>query len=687
MKSRLTNASKVALCRQAAARPRPWSLILPGDIFHNSETQSNKMRLLDVKTYKLVDATGMSESELRYATLSHTWTKDEVTFEDIQNLSIAREKRGWHKIRETCRLAFERAIFYVWIDTCCIDKSSSAELSEAINSMFAWYRDCLMCFVHLEDMDPESTSLEQSLPSCRWFSRGWTLQELIAPERIYFFNNQWERIGTKSRMAHLLHKITRIDEDALMKPGILSTIPVGRRMSWAANRNTTRPEDMAYCLFGLFDVNMPLLYGEGGEKAFLRLQEVITLATSDLSLFAWKSDMRQARQDISGIFSPSPRFFADCNQIDNIDDPLESDSRLFTTVNRSISFQSCLRVDMEEGEYQMRLCCRHPGARDGCTMAIRLIKTPGGFVRHRTDTLPYIRDSHSITSIDSWDPTPRTVTIPKSLSYADMIKIDNRFDDAFEFQVSNPNVTDTVILSPSLPEQVGATMETSHFDASTDTYMTEGHPRFTGTITCAMYDDPRIDDPDLYVPVYEKTGHFLVFFGFDGHYAADSARRGLKPWLAICPINAAELSRGDARESPDVYNLPQGILLRRHSLDYLRFSSYVGCFYRLQLGLADGKPFRRQMLYIHRGREIRISASLATRRNKLQGTVHVVTINIESTSDSERLREPRPRRMPLRDFEPARDRRRSFDLQYRPRVHPREGSRERQYHERRREPS
>jgi hypothetical protein len=174
-------------------------------------------------------------------------------------------------------------IDYAWIDTCCIDKTCSAELNEAINSMFKWYEQALMCYAFLSDLAP-GAELEEALADCRWFTRGWCLQELLAPNEVIFFDRQWTAVGTRFKLKDLISKITRIDEHVLIDSQRMYELPIARRMSWAARRHTTRVEDQAYCLLGLFEVNMPMLYGEG-DRAFLRLQEEVIKRSSDLSIF------------------------------------------------------------------------------------------------------------------------------------------------------------------------------------------------------------------------------------------------------------------------------------------------------------------------------------------------------------------------------------------------------------------
>jgi hypothetical protein len=243
-----------------------------------------------------------------YAILSHTWGEEEVTFDHVRQ-GTAHQLKGYPKVLATCNSAAQNGFEYVWIDTCCINKESSAELSEAINSMFQWYERADYCCAYLQDVMCNSPGQEggkmnhelvDSLSHSRWFTRGWTLQELLAPKEIYFFNEAWEPIGTRTSLSSILSLITSIDQSVLLHQRIppddsglsslqilLASKSVAKRMSWAARRETTRQEDLAYCMLGLFDVNMPLLYGEGLRKAFYRLQIEILRESTDQSLLAW----------------------------------------------------------------------------------------------------------------------------------------------------------------------------------------------------------------------------------------------------------------------------------------------------------------------------------------------------------------------------------------------------------------
>jgi hypothetical protein len=246
------------------------------------------MWLINVKTRLLEDFTVRKLPQ--YAILSHTWTGEEVTFQeflsqDRNTVKKKKSKTGFIKIMKTCELAAFHDISYVWVDTCCIDKSSSAELSEAINSMWRYYKEAEVCYAYLSDL-PRRANVVEELKACKWFTRGWTLQELIAPKELRFYDETWHFQGTKDKFAESIHQITKISPYILRNPDGLGDLSIADRMTWASKRETTRIEDTAYCLLGIFDINMPLLYGEGN-KAFIRLQQEIIKNNNDLSIFGW----------------------------------------------------------------------------------------------------------------------------------------------------------------------------------------------------------------------------------------------------------------------------------------------------------------------------------------------------------------------------------------------------------------
>jgi hypothetical protein len=267
------------------------------------------MRLINTETLKLEEFYGDGIPE--YAILSHTWEGGEVTFQDWQNLQTASKKAGFTKIAEACQKASKHGLSYLWVDTNCIDKSSSAELTEAINSMFAWYQNSAVCYAYLSDVSISGATRADELKqigNSRWFTRGWTLQELLAPRRVVFYSRHWERLGeVSSGFAKEISKITGIEVGYLTRELPLELASVAKKMYWVSRRTTTRVEDMAYCMLGIFDINMPLLYGEG-TKAFVRLQEEIIKVSNDHTIFCWTWNSSVPRDWVS-ILAPSPKTF------------------------------------------------------------------------------------------------------------------------------------------------------------------------------------------------------------------------------------------------------------------------------------------------------------------------------------------------------------------------------------------
>ncbi|KIM70348.1 hypothetical protein SCLCIDRAFT_58393, partial [Scleroderma citrinum Foug A] len=260
------------------------------------------MRLINVKAFLERESFIRDGEQVdQYAILSHRWTAQEVDCKEMIKLAKMdgeekdeiRQRDGYRKILQSCEQAKKDGYEWLWVDTCCIDKRSSAELSEAINSMYRWYENAKECYAYLHDVpgsslptasDYENYSDFNGWPE--WFSRGWTLQELIAPSNVQFLNKNWQSIGDKRTLAPTLVDITGIPGHILTL-GLCGNRPcVAQIMSWAANRTTMRVEDRAYSLMGLLDVNMPMLYGEG-KKAFHRLQLEIIRASDDQSIFAW----------------------------------------------------------------------------------------------------------------------------------------------------------------------------------------------------------------------------------------------------------------------------------------------------------------------------------------------------------------------------------------------------------------
>lgn len=272
------------------------------------------MRLINCSTLQLEE---YAANIPRYAVLSHRWLDIEISFHDFLDLSAGCEREGlstnhraFFKVRKTCEAALTYGQTHVWIDTCCIDKTNSTELSEAINSMFKWYKRAELCLIYFYDVE----ELGQ-LQSSSWFTRGWTLQELLAPSKRVFVNCEWKKLGvidgsTDNDLSQMVSAITRIPRSAMMheyhnRP----QYSVAQIMSWAAGRVTTKEEDMAYCLMGLFDVHMPLIYGEG-KQAFQRLQQHIMEQSADDSLFAFGQ-----RNRLSNFLALTPDDFRDCASV------------------------------------------------------------------------------------------------------------------------------------------------------------------------------------------------------------------------------------------------------------------------------------------------------------------------------------------------------------------------------------
>jgi hypothetical protein len=245
----------------------------------------------------------------------------EITFQEYYDFQArARHPGAAKKIANACEKAKSHGSKYIWIDSCCIDKSSSNEFSEAINSMFKWYQNSERCYVYLSDFQsgltesrarnpvPITATQISNFQSCRWFERGWTLQELLAPKNEIFYDCNWIFFGPVAELAPILSTATRIPQQVLNGTTPLYHYTIAQKMSWAATRRTTREEDMAYSLFGLFNVNLPLFYGEGANKAFFRLQEAIMKESNDLTLFAWQSEHELCFRGILLPISENPEF-------------------------------------------------------------------------------------------------------------------------------------------------------------------------------------------------------------------------------------------------------------------------------------------------------------------------------------------------------------------------------------------
>lgn len=317
------------------------------------------MRLINTQTLELKEF--FNENIPSYSILSHCWGSEEITYQEWQawrsdpgwkEHGWKASKKGYQKILNFCQLSRElymvrkksgeiihrskvppsalgsfAEIEWAWVDTMCIDKTSSTELTEAINSMFAWYLKSAVCIAFLEDVADGQGGAQPNIRSSRWFTRGWTLQELIAPSHVEFYTVSWQQCANKSEDAALISSITSIPMDVLRRSKPVSEFPVATRFSWARARTTTRVEDIAYCLLGIFGIEMPLLYGEG-IKAFRRLQEEIIKHGVDHSILTWRLPQDDPSTNYSAL-AETPRNFYHYEGfriLSDIEDILWSDS-------------------------------------------------------------------------------------------------------------------------------------------------------------------------------------------------------------------------------------------------------------------------------------------------------------------------------------------------------------------------
>ncbi|KAK1755475.1 hypothetical protein QBC47DRAFT_190068 [Echria macrotheca] len=378
------------------------------------------MRLLHAETFKLKSFAG--DATPPYAILSHTWGEDheEWTLERIQAWEKTGAQNGklWsalpNKILGCCRRARKDKLSYVWIDSCCIDKKDSVELGEAINSMFNWYQKAARCYAYLSDVPngdiPPHPSSRFRLS--RWFGRGWTLQELIAPKRVEFYNASWAYLGTKSELSLVIENITGIPRHFLKGAVPLHRASVAQRMSWAAGRVTKRREDIAYCLLGLFGVHIPMIYGEG-DQAFQRLQREIMTQLHDDSILAWGLGCEDAGLDHAdnlgrAAMAASPNDFADSRQIV----PRQKDKaplRPMDLFGGSLRLQACI-ITQPTGDMFALLHC---GPTDDATqvVAIPLIHAHGGASEADEEYIrPRGRKAVLLPQSIATDPMSRAVT-------------------------------------------------------------------------------------------------------------------------------------------------------------------------------------------------------------------------------------------------------------------------------------
>ncbi|KAI4271488.1 MAG: hypothetical protein LQ337_005968 [Flavoplaca oasis] len=366
------------------------------------------IRLLDAESQTLHDF--KDEDRPPYAILSHRWAKDpseEVVFNDMPQFQELSSSRGWKKADSAakligaCQMVLETTIQddvrpkYLWIDTVCIKQDSQMELSTAINSMFRIYQEAHFCLVYLADYP---TADVQTIGQSDWFNRGWTLQELLAPTVVNFFDKNWKYLGDKKSLDKELARRTGIQ--SLYLQDIDFTASVSQRMSWMAGRTVTVPEDAAYCLLGIFGVNMPLIYGEGKERAFLRLQEEIMKYSDDHTLFAWTTEYQPPKGTIvqnTGLLAPSPDCFRSTGHYRRYED--WKNNKPYQMTNKGIAIDFRLRKMRDDdnnlpgNRYVAPLNCRHCDKME--SVGIYLELKPGNrYCRVRPDELAPLDEPH-----------------------------------------------------------------------------------------------------------------------------------------------------------------------------------------------------------------------------------------------------------------------------------------------------
>lgn len=367
------------------------------------------MRLLNVHTLELRDFFDCNVP--KYAILSHRWGKHEPSSEEFRT-GRAIKGPGYKKVVNLCLLLRARSelkwsnqfkhdewsrqkLDWCWVDTCCVDKHSSAELSESVNSAWKWYSRAAICVVYLADVKTEGKTSKQVLEafcSSSWWTRGWTLPELLAPQRLLLVDADWRVLGHKCnrtclcrydaswarnygpRLNEVVSNVTSIPNIYLEHTETISSASIARRMSWAAHRVTSREEDAAYCLLGLFDVHMPIVYGEG-DQAFLRLQEEIVKRTNDQSIFAWQA--RWSRAHWAGLFARRPAHFKGLGDVECTGVmPIAPYTMTHNGVELRANVQRVHDATLKRDVYIVKLNCTHWDRTSGRQVPVELAVVP-----------------------------------------------------------------------------------------------------------------------------------------------------------------------------------------------------------------------------------------------------------------------------------------------------------------------
>lgn len=469
------------------------------------------MWLINNKSLGLEWFTGLSSQTPQYAILSHTWSHDEVPLQRFNKLDDeSRKLKGFDKIQRACTMALRSGIPYSWVDTCCIDKTSSAELTESINSMFQYYYDAVVCYAWLADLPaaqvPPSAASQSDFAACRWFTRGWTLQELIAPARVEFYDEAWNFRGTKSDLSDMITEITGISPKVLRNADTLASLSVAQRMSWAANRVTTRIEDMAYCLLGIFDVSMPMLYGEG-TKAFARLQEEIVKDTNDLSLFTWRA--KPGGQKFYGILANSAADFRDCGSVENLDDTMFNPE--FSLTNKGLRIAHEIYRGNDSAYLMMLRCTRLVGGLRE-TIGIWIQQHGGGvYGRIKGDKfgVPPEEGVGKLTSL----------YLAKRISPNRSASLEGSTNNAFKFR-RGFNESNVPTYSRDFPFEAIQVMPAEEWDSLRRIFLTHGASEFTGYAYFMFRRDLAGDNTGI-----NGGESFLVVFGM--------AKGETNPWVTL----------------------------------------------------------------------------------------------------------------------------------------------------------
>ncbi|OQU99596.1 hypothetical protein CLAIMM_05206 [Cladophialophora immunda] len=511
------------------------------------------MRLINTDLLTLEAFMGTGSQIPKYAILSHTWQDEEVTFQDFADRGLRSRKKGFHKIQVTCDLAKKNGIKYAWVDTCCIDKSSSAELTEAINSMFQWYKDAAVCYVWLSDLPSQQPPDNSLLKNCRWFSRGWTLQELLAPPHVEFYDAGWVLRGTKPGLSSILTQITRIEAGILGNPEDMYSLSIAQRMSWAATRQTTRVEDMAYCLLGIFNINMPMLYGEG-PRAFVRLQEEIAKGVNDLSLFAWRT--ASARQRYHGVFATTPADFQDSGAIQVSRDIIYNPE--FFITNKGLRINTSIYAG-RQGAYFLGLNCSDPKSTGSQELGI-WIKHHGGGVYSRTDIdkLPTMPLNETAKVVRIFVST--SISAPRSRF------LECSHEDAFIFR-KGFNETGASY-SPEVPFEAYHLVPAIQWDSQQRSFLTRGAPDFAAYAIFQSTGTSGAEDEEL-------MGGQMFMLAFGRTSGQD------EPWIVISsPRDDPQGLWGQIGDAGKVAAVARGVknqhmILTRDGMNYIAKAVHV----------------------------------------------------------------------------------------------------------------